>query len=1763
MKNISNLLEYKYVNLSLILMAMLLSISATPQVSTDFTTISANAGCGSLIVEFKDLSSGSPTAWLWDFGNGNFSSLQNPTVIYNNPGLYDVKLISSNTSFTDAKISNGFITVHNNPSSNLDVSSSISGCAPLLVSFDDISSSSSSIVDWLWDFGDGGSSTSQNPIYEYQQAGEFTVSLMVFDNNGCQSIVSEVDLIKASNVPVLDFSVDINFSCNSSEMVTFTNNTLSPASFSWNFGDNSSSILPNPIHSYSTGLYDVTLIGNTGNCRDTLVIHDFIEIGTEINPDFSSNISYGCEVLSIDFSDLTVNFADYWKWDFGDGNVSYLQNPTHLYENYGIYDVTLKTSRLGQCIDSVTVFEAIEVFRNPVVEFVTDTAYGCSIPYLVNFTDMSTNAVSWNWDFGNGTSSVLNNPSVVYSNFGIYDVELTVTDLKGCVSVKSFDDLIKLEKINPNISSNVVAGCVPFSIDFIDSTNSIRPLVNWEWSFGDGNFSNIKNPTFVYDTIGVFDINLKVVNDYGCISDLNFNDYINANQAPNVQFEASPIISCIGEDINFFDLSTSNDSITNWFWDFQFGNSSILQNPITQYALPGNYDVMLIAGVNNCTDTFKLLNYIKIMTPVASFIEEYDCLNPLTVTFNNSSIGADNVFWDFGDGITSTLLNPVHTYSAKGVYDVVLTVNNILTDCVNEMTQSVKLTIPEANFDYLINSNNGYEDSIACAPKLVHLNNFSIDLDHYEVIWSDGYTGYGRLDHVFDTEGLFDVSMVVTDIHGCKDTMTYKKMFHINDVEADFGIISSIGCDSMLVNFEDLSVPSSSLFWDFGDGGISSLNNPQHIYYNEGLYDVTLYAKSIDGCIDTLKRLEYIQFQYPNADFSSDVQGVCPNDIIQFTNFSAGIGTSSYWDFGNGVTSQQINPSHSFLSNGQYTISLVIIDSFGCSDSVIMSQYIDVLKPSANFSLPSISSNCPPLMTSFTNLSSSDVSSWNWSFSDGGSSLVSSPSHLFNSLGVFDVSLIVENQYGCKDTLLQNGLIEVSGPSGSFTFSDSLVCKNDTIEFLALSSNTSSYLWDFGNGAVSSDSNPYYLYESSGIYLPILIIEDASGCQLTVNNLDSITVYSLEVEAGVNLEICEGEQVQLNASGNSSQFSWTPHSSLNDYSISSPIASPINDIIYYINYFDGICSETDSVFVKVHNDVPITDFSYINQCIGDTVKFNANSGLVSTNVSWNWSFGSNFQNPLQYLSLGINNIQLIVLNLDNNCSDTLIQDVEIFPNPIADFNVNQVCLGETTYLTNNSSNNTIDWLYSFTPNLDISTDQNPSYIYDSSGHFYTSLTVVSDMGCLDSIVKEVIVHELPIANFEIENFCEGIGNLFTDQSSINNGYLSSVSYDFNNESISPNLSINHVFDGYGSFEVELSVVSKSGCKSSIIKIAEVFAKPVVEFSALGLCLGDITKFSNVSFVDNSEINSFNWVFSEEGESFDKNPAITFSNAGTHNVILLVVSEAGCFTELNKKIRIHELPNPKFNISSDICLGDIASITDSSSVVGSRIVSWNYNFGDGSSSSEQNPQYTYNQINQFDVSLEVVSLEGCINDTTILNIVEVHALPIADFQASSLLASEIESEISFNNNSTGSISYVWSFGNGDYSSEENPTYHFNNTQTYNVQLTAISDKRCSSEIIKVVSIYPQYALFVPDAFTPNNDGNNDVFLAKGKAIIDFEMQVFDRWGGEVFLSSDIEYGWDGYDVRVNKVVPGVYSYRIILHDFNSKLWVYNGEINLIR
>lgn len=166
-------------------------------------------------------------------------------------------------------------------------------------------------------------------------------------------------------------------------------------------------------------------------------------------------------------------------------------------------------------------------------------------------------------------------------------------------------------------------------------------------------------------------------------------------------------------------------------------------------------------------------------------------------------------------------------------------------------------------------------------------------------------------------------------------------------------------------------------------------------------------------------------------------------------------------------------------------------------------------------------------------------------------------------------------------------------------------------------------------------------------------------------------------------------------------------------------------------------------------------------------------------------------------------------------------------------------------------------------------------------------------------------------------------------------------------------------------------------------------------------------------------------------------------------------------------------------------------------------------------------------------------------------------------ASSFKESELNSRIEFYNTSNDSEYVTWDFGNGMIANTNNPTIQYQYVGDYNVILTIENNEGCIDSIQKVINIYPEFAFYVPNSFTPNGDGMNDYFKVEGNEIIEFEVYIYNRWGELVFKSYDFEESWDGKDIRGNILQSGKYLYSIKVQDYNRRVWVYNGELNLIK
>ncbi|MBL0355488.1 MAG: PKD domain-containing protein [Chitinophagaceae bacterium] len=247
------------------------------QPAANFSAV-PTSGCAPLVVQFSDNSSGYPTSWNWDLGNGTLSSQKNPVTTYPSPGTYTVKLTASNSSGSNTISKTQYITVYDKPLVKFTVNDS-ANCIPFVTKFTDLSTSSAGTnTTWQWDFDDGTISSLQNPQHLYNLPGNYNITLKVTNSGGCFSSLSKLAYIKAADSIRTLFNFSQPIKCKPPETIRFTNSTLGPGtlSYNWNFGDGGTSTQTSVSHTYiSSGLYTITLVvANNSGCRDTLVYKD-------------------------------------------------------------------------------------------------------------------------------------------------------------------------------------------------------------------------------------------------------------------------------------------------------------------------------------------------------------------------------------------------------------------------------------------------------------------------------------------------------------------------------------------------------------------------------------------------------------------------------------------------------------------------------------------------------------------------------------------------------------------------------------------------------------------------------------------------------------------------------------------------------------------------------------------------------------------------------------------------------------------------------------------------------------------------------------------------------------------------------------------------------------------------------------------------------------------------------------------------------------------------------------------------------------------------------------------------------------------------------------------------------------------------------------------------------------------------------------------------------------------------------------------------
>lgn len=1440
------------------------------------------------------------------------------------------------------------------------------------------------------------------------------------------------------------------------------------------------------------------------------------------------------------------------------GGINYVWSPPDFLDNpfsqtpIAFPDTTMHYTVIasGACglVDSASV--TLRVTQPLHAIFSLDETIGCS-PFEINIKNESIGVEHYEWRLGDGTNLSLGFDALthIYVNESdtaqYFDIRLVGRNDLYCI-----DTMTTRVTVYPEvkaIAGNDISGCAPMQVNFM---NQSRGADTYLWRFGDGASSVAGEPTHTFhnysDKDTTFVVVLKARSDFGC-EDFD-TVYVHVKPFVKAGFEFDPPEFC-----HPYELEITNNSfgVTQYIWDFDDGypvqnySDSTFSYSLENFgSAPQVFNITLnVSNDYGCVDVLErpvtVYPYIK-----ADFTPDViEGCHPLTVNFENLSVGSQFFGWDFGSASgTSSGVSPVFEFSnpdpdVPAVFNVSLVASSMY-GCRD--TAEVEITVfprieAEFAFDY----------SEYCAPQEVVFNNQAIGATGYVWNFGNGVTSTSNATQVTNIYSntssqsqTYNVSLWVQNDFGCFEERV-REITIFPEVVAEFSM-ESAGCHPLDVNFQNQSLNAMDYFWDFGDGGTSNNSSPFRTFTNNSpvdiaIYDVRLIAISPNNCRDTVA-LPVTVLPKPVAAFElPENQGCAPFEVALIDH---SIGNSAnYWTLGDGSVQNTLpgNLQHTYLNTTENLLNfqpeLIVVNDWGCRDTLDLNVMVFPMVL-ADISLPELA-GCHPFEANIFNLSSGATATlpYEWNYGDGSTSIVHDGSHIhvFNNFShtesaFFTTAMRATNVYGCRDSV--SVTVEVfPRPKALFDAPEEPQCSPFEVNFDDLSLGALRYSWNFGNGNTSNQqgsvSNIYVQPAGQGIgwFTTSLEVENQYGCNDT---------YTRQVAAYPVI--------------------------LADFSGDLQGCHPLT--VDFVNFTQGgdfyVWDFEDGVFTNEQAPQHV----FVNNSFTDPKNFPVKLSAQS-------EFG---------------------------CKSEIIRTITVYPRPKSDFNLSilQGCSPLEVNIENSSIGGTL-FNWNLGNETSGTTEDNFFWVFrnltDSVATFPVNLNAANQWGCDRNFSKVVRAYpeveaEFTTATGQFEG-CTPLTLDFVNQTLRANQYT--WNFDDNTQSIGNNPG--HVFYAFDQettyYEVLLQATSPYGCQDSILKLVTVYPQPVADFSANPY----EQTYPNTTVVFANESLSGQWYYTwsmDDGNirTFDSDPG-SFSHtyqwtnndyATRYYYVNLKVENPWCDDNITRQVIIHA-PQPvvEFQSADKGCPPFDVQFTNNS-LYG---LSYLWDFNDGNTSDEKNPRHVFTDPGVYDVKLLVYG-EGGVDST--YHQITVHQPPIADFRVMPQYVTLPYEPIQLANLSSFAHSWEWNLGDGTISHDFEPLHYYQAVGVYDIRLTVgnNTDPICYDTMLKegAVGAEEDCVLYFPNAFTPDVNGPtggayitgdplNHVFYPVYTGVEDYKMEVYTRWGELVFRTEDLEIGWDGY-FRGKLSKMDVYVWKVWYTCAGTGRKVVNaGDVTLIR
>ncbi|MDF2187530.1 PKD domain-containing protein [Paraflavitalea sp. CAU 1676] len=1433
---------------------------------------------------------------------------------------------------------------------------------------------------------------------------------------------------------------------------------------------------------------------------------------------FSSSATSGCAPLSVQFTDQSTGSPTSWNWDFGAAGLANQQNPFIVFATPGTYTVTLIV-RNANGTNGVTKTNYITVYPSPIARFTSDIVdqnnTACA-PSFVRFTDQSSTTVgtiaSWEWDFGDGSPKVTQqNPAHQYTTPGFYTVTLKVVSSTGCQAISSIGRYVRIVPgVIPDFSFNNPATCRgPFNVDF-RNLSSGPGTMTYSWNFGNSSNSTLENPTATYTAGGSYNVTLNAMSEYGCSGSIQKQVDVSGT---GTNF-TGPDTICINSSATFINASTTQPESTTW--DFGNGESATTTDGTSTYNTAGIFNVKMINVYTNCKDSFSR-PLVVMDKPVVNFTAPVTtaCKAPLTVNFQDASIGAVDWQWDFGDGQTGTGPNPAHTYSTNGQFDVKLTITT-RQGCTNTITKPafVQIITPTVSFS------NAPAGGCIPYPFSPAANVVSLDpVTSYFWEYGDGFSAttagpVGPI-HSYLAAGSYTIKVTITTAGGCTVSSELVNGIRTGTPPAStFTMTPTESCASDPIQFTFTgSASADEWLWDFDNDSTSTDKNPTHLFIDSGYFNVTVTA--FNNKCPTVSAPQTVHIKPPIARFSYTV--ACPNNLlVNFVNESK-VNTAVYgpveyiWDFGDGTVlppSPTYGPaSHTYATVGTYAAKLTVrsLNPGDCSHTYL--QQITLVGEMADFTISPDATACKGELLTITaaNSNAANITTYEWSV--GGGAYTVGPREIFwrfATTGTYALSLRITDINGCENTKTVNNAVVVSGPTANFAPVEDGGCTNSTINFTDLSTvagTIQTWTFDFGDGVVQNltPGNFKHTYADTGSYVVKMTVKDNNGCEDTFTATD--TVF-----------------------------------------ITKPLAGFKGD-------FTTICPATD---------LPFTDTS-------------SGKGL-----SWRWDFGdgnsSTDQSPIhRYTGTSGTYTVKLVIEDEVGCKDSAIKtDYIAVKKPVPAFtakDTSSVCvLLETKFTSQASDFESFYWDFG---DGTTSTLTNPNHFYNDYGSYEAKLYVIGYGGCIDSASSFINLYD-PLVAGDISYGPLTACNSLTVDFSLTIPPSTRFSF-FSGDSPaneSQNTSFQHFYKQPGTYAPYLMLQDSTGCQAPVYggqNIVVLGVAPYFNASKKEFCDAGTVSFEDFTYPPSEPLSSHIWDFGDGVTSTDKDPTHQYTSPGTYIVKNTATTVANnCTNTITDTIRVYGTPDPVIVSDTATCINQALDL-QASLVVPDTAITWKWDLGSNGSSDKAVVSVKYPQTGTYAVGLEATNKLGCKNNTSKNIFVSPGPTITINGSLTIPVGSEAPLPVSYSSNAA---TYSWTpVRNLSCTDCPTPVANPKSTTTYTVRAADVYGCAVSQDITVTV-ICNKENYFVPNTFSPNNDGQNDVFMPRGRSIDRVNrMQIFNRWGELVFekrnfMVNDASAGWNG-TFKGKPAAADVYVYVIEFVCDNSAIVPFRGNVTLLR